>query len=82
MNELFQVGRFYQHSAGRYIAIIAEVETYKWGRMFVVEETDKTGHSISCIQVGSEDTADNWIEVSKGEFMRVFKDPSKKVSLN
>ena len=78
----FEIGKFYQHSAGRYIAIVGEVETYKWGRMFVVEEMDKTGHAISCIQVGSEDTADNWTEVGKSEFLQVFKDPSKKASLN
>jgi hypothetical protein len=30
------------------------------------------------IQVGSEDTADNWTEVGKDEFLQAFKDPSKK----
>lgn len=78
----FEKGKFYQHSAGRYIAIIAEVETYKWGAMFVVEELDKTGHAISCIQIGSEDTADNWTEVGKDEFMQAFKDPGRKAHLN
>lgn len=68
----FENEKYYRHSAGRHIHIVGEVETTKWGMMLVVEEADTTGHAISCIQVGSEDTADNWTEIGEEEWKRNF----------
>ena len=67
----FILGKFYQHAGGRYIAIVGEVNTTKWQKMFVVEEVDKTGHSISCVAVG-EERNENWAEVSEAEWKGNF----------
>ena len=65
----FQVGRFYAHEAGRQIAVLAAVETHKWGKMLVIEEADRTGHSISCAEIAE---ANNWVEIGKAEWQRNF----------
>lgn len=70
---IFEVGHFYSHEAGRQIAVLAEVETYKWGRMLVIEEADGTGHSISCVEVGEEANDHNWCEIGREEWLRNFK---------
>jgi len=70
---IFQVGRFYAHEAGRQIAILAEVSTYKWGKMLVIEEADKTGHSISCAEI-MEANDNNWIEIGVAEWIGNFPD--------
>jgi len=69
---IFEVDHFYSHEAGRQIAVLAEVETYKWGRMLVIEEADKTGHSISCAEI-AEANGNNWVEISRNEWLRNFK---------
>ena len=69
---IFKVGSFYMHEAGRQIAVLAEVETFKWGKMLVIEEADATGHSISCAEIGEEANDHNWVEIGKGEWMLNF----------
>lgn len=68
----FEVGKFYKHEQGRCIAIVGEVTTYKWDKMLVVEETDRTGHGISCISDGSEDLHDRWVEIGRDEWFKEF----------
>lgn len=68
----FKPNSFYRHSAGRFIHIVGEVETTKWGIMLVAEEADHTGHGISCIEVGSEVDGESWSEIGKAEWMRNF----------
>ena len=68
----FELGKFYLHDKGRCIAIVAEIETYMWGEIFVVEETDHTGHGISCIEKDAE-INDNWTEVGREEWLRNFE---------
>lgn len=68
----FKPGSFYRHSAGRCIYITGTVETIKWGAMLVVEETDITGHGVSCIDSDTDDIHDQWTEIGKEEFMEVF----------
>lgn len=69
---VFEVGHFYIHEAGRQIAVVGEVETYKWGKMLVIEEADRTGHAISCAEIGQE-ANENWVEIGKAEWMRNFQ---------
>lgn len=69
---IFEVGHFYMHTAGRQIAIVAEVETYRWGKMLVIEEADKTGHSISCVEAGQEANDNTWVENGREEWLRNF----------
>ena len=69
---LFEVGKFYMHEAGRQIAVLAEVETYKWGKMLVIEEADKTGHSLSCAEVEEEANDHNWVEIGRDEWLQNF----------
>jgi len=70
----FSVGHFYSHKAGRQIAVVGEVETYKWGKMLVIEEADKTGHAISTSETGQEANANEWTEIGKTEWLENFKD--------
>jgi len=69
---IFEVGHFYAHEAGRQIAVIAKVETYKWGKMLVIEEADRTGHSISCAEI-EEANDHNWVEIGQAEWLHNFK---------
>jgi len=69
----FEFGKYYRHYGGRYISIVGEVATTQWGKMFVIEETDKTGHSISCADVDSEAEDGNWVEVGETEWLSNFK---------
>jgi len=73
MKELFKVGHFYRHNKGRCIAIVGGVETYKWGEMLVIEETDKSGHSISCVEKDAAGINDNWLEIGRAEWLRNFQ---------
>ena len=68
----FEVGKFYCHEAGRRIAVLGEVDSFKWGRMLVIEEVDGTGHSISCAEVGQEANDHNWVEIGQGEWQLAF----------
>ncbi|NCC59143.1 MAG: hypothetical protein EOM17_16250 [Synergistales bacterium] len=65
-------GKFYKHESGRSIAVVGEVTTWKWGPMLVIEETDDTGHSISCVEADSADTKGQWIEIGVEEWKREF----------
>jgi hypothetical protein len=68
-----EAGKFYMHEKGRKIAVIGQVESFKWGPMLVVEETDDTGHSISCVETKDSDLNDNnWVEIGRDEWMRNF----------
>ena len=66
----FEIGHFYSHEAGRQIAVLAEVETYKWGKMLVIEEADDTGHSISCAEITANDST--WVEIGEIEWLQNF----------
>ena len=68
----FVPGKFYKHPFGRSIAIVDEVETFKWGKLLVVEETDVTGHGISCCGVDALDLNGQWTEISQEEFLSEF----------
>ena len=73
MSLKFEVGKFYKHEQGRCIAVVGEVATYKWGKMLVIEETDPTGHSISCVEADkAEDRHERWVEIGKEEWFREF----------
>lgn len=71
-------GKFYRHSEGRAIAVLDAVETYAWGPVFIVEETDHTGSAISCVGVETEDHHDRWAEISKEEFLSVLRGAPRK----
>lgn len=74
----FEPGRFYCHEGGRNIAVLGMVESYKWGKMFVIEEADRTGHAISCSEINdfADIAALGWVEIGLNEWMRNFDDPS------
>jgi len=75
----FEIGKFYAHEAGRQIAILGEVTSYRWGKMFVIEEADKSGHSISCAEVPKDFLNANdaeWVEIGKDEWMMNFENAS------
>jgi len=68
----FQPRKYYKHDKGRTIAVLGTVLTHAWGEQLVIEETDKTGSSISCAAV-NEDVGENWTEIGYEEFIREFK---------
>jgi hypothetical protein len=72
MSLKLEKGKFYKHEKGRCIAVLDDVDTYKWGKLLVVEETDHTGHSISCVDGEAEDLHERWIEISKDEWLMEF----------
>jgi len=77
----FAPRKFYLHDQGRAIAVLGTVKTFAWGLMLVIEETDMTGHSISCVTVNHSD-ADTWTEIGETEFIQHFntkKDPNAAV---
>lgn len=69
----FEPGKFYAHTGGRQIAVLGEVESFKWGKVFVIEEADKTGHGISVSEVNQQSPDGVWIEIGKEEWMRNFE---------
>lgn len=70
---IFEVGKYYIHEKGRQIAVLGEVETFRWGKMLVIEEADRTGHSISCVGIEeAEDVNLNWQPIGREEWMRNF----------
>jgi len=73
---IFEPGKFYIHEKGRQIAVVGEVMSYKWGKMLIIEEADKTGHSISCSEAGQEVNDNNWVEIGEEEWLRNFKQPA------
>jgi len=68
----FEPRKFYQHVKGRSIAVLGTVKTHRWGAMFVIEETDITGHGISCVE-SNVDVGENWVEIGESEWDRNFK---------
>jgi len=70
----FEIGKFYLHEAGRAIAILGEIETYKAGKQLFVEETDPTGHGFSMINIGSVCIDGSWTEIGKDGWDKRFKE--------
>jgi hypothetical protein len=68
-----QPGKYYKHEAGRCIYVAGMVKTFKWNEMAVIEETDATGHSISCVEMSCANVDDTeWVEIGKEEWMKEF----------
>lgn len=68
---IFEPRKFFMHDKGRCIAILGTVKSFKFGELLVIEETDATGHAMSCVERKDMDTT-NWTEIGKAEFMKVF----------
>ena len=67
-------GKYYHHSEGRSIYIAGTVQTYRWGLSLIIEETDNSGHSISCVEADNAiDEHHRWTEIGKDEWMMRFK---------
>ena len=78
---LFQPGKFYTHTHGRTIAVLDYMNTHKWGKVLVIEETDHTGHGLSVIDEkdNAHDKTANWTEIGKEEFDENFKSNQKRI---
>ena len=60
----FKLGRYYQHTTGEKIKIVALADTYMWGRTMIAE---KIG-TIELRTVGSDETSTvNYTEISEKE---------------
>lgn len=75
-----EAGKFYVSVFGntvgghRKIAVLGPVDTYRWGKMFVIEEADTTGHAISCAEINQECPEGTWIEIGRDEWFQNFED--------
>ena len=67
-----KVGCFYLHDQGRAISICGQVKTEAFGAMWFIEETDKTGHSVSIVESTTRYLGQNWTEIGRVEFVRLF----------
>ena len=67
----FEVGKFYRHSAGGFLAVLCKIETTMWGKCLLAETA---GPGVSrLIPIGEdEDSAQNYTECSRGEWMSNF----------
>ncbi len=62
---LFKLGRYYEHTGGERIHIIATAETRMWGSTLLAEiRSDGEIRPVG----RSEDHAVNWREITAGEF--------------
>jgi len=72
----FELGKFYIHNAGKMIYIHGELDTYAWGKMYIVEEchpTDKgVEHYISAMIKDDIDHDNSFTEIGEAEFKRNF----------
>jgi len=70
---MMEPGKFYCHEKGRKISVSGEVHTHRWGKCLVVEETDRTGHSVSVVQQDTmPDMGTGWVEIGMHEFLSGF----------
>jgi len=75
----FKPRRFYIHDKGRCIAILGTVKSFKFGELLIIEETDATGHAMSCVEAKDMGNADNWTEIGREEFIKYFNEGAPSV---
>jgi hypothetical protein len=70
-----KAGNFYHHKHGRMIAVLQEIETWKFGTCFVIEEADVSGHGTSIVEVDSAPVLKDgdWTEIGKEEWKKNFE---------
>ena len=78
----FEPRKFYMHDKGRCIAILGTVKSFKFGELLIVEETDTTGHAMSCVEAKDMGSIDNWTEIGKAEFLKIFNTKVNNVLVN
>ena len=78
---VFEVNKFYIHGeSGTMIAILCEVDTYAFGKSFIVEECIPVNdpvnpgveHYISSIIQDGKDHSKGWVEIGKAEWLKNF----------
>lgn len=65
----FEIGKFYEHTSGKQVAIVGKVKTTMWGETLVAENANESYLS----PFGSDEAAaENWSEITKEEWMKNF----------
>jgi hypothetical protein len=67
-----KTGDFFIHEKGRMVAVLDKVRTYRWGEQYIIEEVDRTGHGISCVDVDTEMPDALWQPIGRDEWLRNF----------
>ncbi len=68
---IFEIGKFYRHTTGIFMAIVGEVNTTMWGSTLIGESTHD---SYGLMPVGRDEaSAVNWEEITKEEWMEQFE---------
>jgi hypothetical protein len=68
---VFEVGKFYVHVSGNYLAVLCKAETTLWGKTMIGEEAGRNGHRLIAVG-GDEDNTVGYTECSKEEWMKNF----------
>jgi len=68
----FEVGKFYKHTSGKKIAIVAEAVTTMYGKTLIAEQCDRA--DFMPVGSDSDDYAANWTEITKDEWMECFSE--------
>lgn len=68
---LFEVGKFYKHTSGEAIHIIAKIDTLTYGNCLVAEPAYQNG--LLAIGTDEESTV-NYTEITESEFKKIAFD--------
>tara|TARA_R110000850_G_scaffold131596_1_gene252495 strand:- start:40 stop:258 length:219 start_codon:yes stop_codon:yes gene_type:complete len=68
--EKFELGKYYRHNGGGEMHIVGVADTIMWGATFIAEEGN--GQTLTPISMNSKDSAVNWFEITKEEFMKNY----------
>lgn len=63
----FEIGKYYKHSSGEVMRILACVDTTIYGRTLLAEEGDTFG--FQPVGWDSDDYAENWKEIDEDEWL-------------
>jgi len=68
---VFEVRKFYKHTSGEAIHIVAEVDTLMWGNCLVAE----AAYQNDLLPIGKdEESAVNYIEITESEYKKLAFD--------
>jgi hypothetical protein len=66
--EKFELGKCYKHNGGGEMHICGIADSVMWGTTFIAEQGD--GQTLTPIEMNSKDSAANWVEITKEEFVK------------
>jgi hypothetical protein len=68
--EEFELGKCYRHNGGGEMHIVGVIDSIMWGIGYVAEEGD--GQTLTPVAMNCKDSAANWFEITKEEYMKNY----------